>query len=104
MKHSKLALGMLVVALGLLMAAPAGAALLPATLWEMNDTTGPMIDSSSNNNHGTPTDVVRNGSHYVFNGSTSRVAVPDDASLDPGGNDITLRARVMVTDVPMDTD
>jgi Concanavalin A-like lectin/glucanases superfamily len=72
--------------------------------WQMNETSGQMIDSSGNENHGTPTDVRRTGSRYVFNGSTSYVAVPDNDSLDPLEKDITLRARVRVTDVPMDDD
>src|SRR3712207_2856342 len=63
-----------------------------------------MIDSSGNGNNGTPTDVRQTGSRYVFNGSTSYVAVPDNDSLDPLEKDITLRARVRVTDVPMDDD
>jgi hypothetical protein len=62
-----------------------------------------MIDSSGNNN-GDPTDVRQRGSRYVFNGSTSYVLVPDSDSLDPQEKDITLRARVKVTDAPMDDD
>jgi hypothetical protein len=72
--------------------------------WQMNETSGPMIDSSGNENHGAPTDVRRTGSRYVFNGSTSYVAVPDNDSLDPLEKDIKLRARVKVTDAPMDDD
>jgi Concanavalin A-like lectin/glucanases superfamily len=72
--------------------------------WQMNETSGQMIDSSGNDNDGTPTDVRQTGSKYVFNGSTSYVAVPDDDDLDPAEEDITLRARVMVPDAPMDDD
>jgi hypothetical protein len=105
MKYRKLALGTLVVALGLLMASsPAWAVLVKAAYWQMNETSGPMIDSSGNENHGNPTDVRRTGSRYVFNGSTSRVAVPDSDSLDPAANDITLSASVSVTNAPMDDD
>src|SRR3712207_883990 len=88
------------------MAAPsyAGILLLAGADWQMNETSGQMIDSSGNGNNGTPTDVRQTGSKYVFNGSTSYVAVPDDDSLDPLEEDITLRARVMVTDAPMDDD
>jgi hypothetical protein len=89
----------------LLLAAPSYAdVLLTAADWQMDETSGQMIDSSGNENHGTPTDVRQRGSRYVFNGSTSYVAVPDSDSLDPLEKDITLRARVMVTDVPMDDD
>src|SRR3712207_3166485 len=88
------------------MAAPsyAGILLLAGADWQMNETSGQMIDSSGNGNNGTPTDVRQTGSKYVFNGSTSYVAAPDSDSLDPLEEDITLRARVMVTDAPMDDD
>jgi hypothetical protein len=73
--------------------------------WQMNETSGQMIDSSGNGHNGDPTDVRRTGSKYVFNGSTSYVAVPDVLDgLDPAEKDITLRARIRVTDVPMDDD
>ena len=107
MKHKKLVLGTLVVALALLTASPAWAVLKAD--WEMNETemnetSGQMIDSSGQGNNGTPTDVVQTGSTYVFNGSTSRVAVPDSDSLDPLDKDITLTASVMVPNEPMDGD
>src|SRR3712207_3420387 len=87
------------------MASPAAwTELLKAADWQMSETSGPMIDSSGNNNNGSPTDVLQTGSKYVFNGSTSRVAVPDNDSLDPLEKDITLRASVKVTDAPMDDD
>jgi hypothetical protein len=90
----------------LLLAAPSYAdVLLTAADWQMNENSGQMIDSSgNNNNNGDPTDVRQRGSSYVFNGSTSYVLVPDSDSLDPKGKDITLRARVKVTDTPMDDD
>jgi hypothetical protein len=68
----------------LLMASPpVWAVLLKAADWQMSETSGPMIDSSGNNDNGSPTDVLRTGRNYVFDGSTSRVAVPDNDSLDP---------------------
>src|ERR671921_1895277 len=89
----------------LLLAAPSYAdVLLTGADWQMDETSGQMIDSSGNNNDGTPKDVRQRGSRYVFNGSTSYVAVPDSDSLDPLEKDITLRARVMVPDAPMDDD
>jgi hypothetical protein len=105
MKHRKLALGPLVVVLVVLMAAsPAWAVLLKAADWQMNETSGQMLDSSGNNNNGTPTDVLQTGSTYAFNGSTSHVVVPDADSLDPQANDITLTARVMVNGQSLDDD
>ena len=107
---SKARVSVFVVVAGIIvasMASPAWAVLLKAADWqmdEMDETSGQMLDSSGNNNNGTPTDVLQTGSTYVFNGSTSYVAVPDSDSLDPEGKDVTLSARVMVTDAPMDDD
>jgi len=108
MKHRKLALaslrgGLLVV---LVMASsPAWAVLLAkAANWRMNETSGPMIDSSRHHNNGTPRRVVRTGSTYRFNGSSSHVVVADHASLDPASKDINLRASVRVSGGPLDDD
>jgi hypothetical protein len=86
------------------MASPAWAVLLKGADWHMAETSGQMIDSSGNNNNGTPTNVDQTGSRYVFNGTNSYVAVPDRDSLDPQEKDIKLKARVKVTDRPMDDD
>src|SRR5215208_3395487 len=86
------------------MASPAWAVLLKGADWQMVETSGQMIDSSGNNNNGTPTDVRQRGSSYVFNGSTSYVLLPDSDSLDPEEKDITLSAGVKVTDTPMADD
>src|SRR5215208_1245457 len=89
----------------LLLAAPSYAdVLLTGADWQMDETSGQMIDSSGNNNNGTPKDVVRTGSAYVFNGSTSYVAVPDAGSLDPQGKDIKLTARIRVNGQALDDD
>jgi Concanavalin A-like lectin/glucanases superfamily len=102
-RRKQLALGTLVAALALVVATPAWAALIKVANWQMNETSGQMIDSSGNNN-GTPTDVVRTGSTYVFNGSTSRVAVPDNISLDPASRDITITASIRVNGTSLDDD
>ena len=104
---SKARVSVFVVVAGMIvasMASPAWAVPLKGAELQMNETSGQMIDSSGNNNNGDPTDVRQMGSRYVFNGSTSHVLVPDSDSLDPQGKDITLRARVKVTDTPMDDD
>jgi hypothetical protein len=97
---SKARVSVFVVVAGMIVASlassPAWAELLKAADWQMDEASGPMLDSSGNGNNGTPTDVVRTGSNYVFNGSTSRVPVPDADSLDPQADDITLTARVRV--------
>src|SRR5215208_7105113 len=89
----------------LLLAAPSYAdVLLTGADWQMNETSGQMLDSSGNNNNGTPKDVVRTGSAYDFNGSTSYVLVPDSDSLDPKGKDIKLTARIRVNGQALDDD
>jgi hypothetical protein len=104
-RRALLASGILAVAGMLIAASSAWAALVLKADWQMNETSGLMIDSSGNNNYGTPSlGVVQTGSLYAFNGSTSYVAVPDNDSLDPLEKDITLRAFVLVTDAPMDDD
>jgi concanavalin A-like lectin/glucanase superfamily protein len=107
-------------------ASPAWAVLLKSAVWEMNETSGQMLDSSGNNNNGTPSNVVQgvqedvdgdgvDESTYVFNGSNgsgtigneadpSHVVVPDADSLDPQANDITLTARVKVNGGSLDDD
>jgi hypothetical protein len=85
----------------LLVSGVAWAELVKAANWQMNETPenfGQMLDSSVNNNNGTPTAVTPTGSTYGFDGSTSRVLVPDADSLDPQANDITLTAYVRVGD------
>jgi hypothetical protein len=110
------------VVAGIVMAAmassPAWAVLLKAADWQMNETEGQMLDSSANNNNGTPKNVVQGvqedidgdgvaESSYAFNGLTtpaSRVEVPDADSLDPKANDITLTARLKVNGTSLDDD
>jgi hypothetical protein len=117
---SKARVSVFVVA-GIVMAAMASSpawALPLAADWQMNETEGPMLDSSGNANNGTPKNVVQgvkedidgdgqDESTYAFNGLTtpaSRVEVPDADSLDPKANDITLTARVKVTVTSLDDD
>ena len=106
MTCKKPVLGTFVVALVLVAVASPAAWAAPAKVadWRMNERSGPMIDSSRHHNNGSPKGVVRTGSTYRFNGSTSRVAVRDDKSLDPAAGNITLRASVKVTGGAMDDD
>ena len=95
----------IVAVAGTLVALPAAWAVLgKAADWQMNEASRQMIDSSANGNDGRPTDVLQTGSAYTFNGSTSRVAVPDNDSLDPLEKDTTLTASVQVTNAPMEDD
>ncbi len=63
-----------------------------------------MIDSSRHHDNGTPRRVVRTGSTYRFNGTTSRVVVPDHGSLDPASKNIQLIASVRVSGGSLDDD
>ena len=72
----------------------------------MDDTGTTMEDASSYGNDGTLTDVAvgqppdapDSGTSFGFNGTTSRVVVPDNAdSLDPFAADITVTAWVSLT-------
>src|SRR5688572_22378922 len=98
---------LLMASMGLALVLASGAAhaaLVPAAFWKMNERAGPMIDSSGNGNNGAPSNVQRTASLYVFNGSTSRVKVPDNDSLDPQERDITITAFVKVDGRTMDDD
>jgi concanavalin A-like lectin/glucanase superfamily protein len=103
--YKKPVLGTFVVALVVLVTSSvAWAAMVKAANWQMNERSGKMIDSSRHRNNGTPKHVRQTGSTYVFNGSTSRVAVRDDNSLDPAARGITLKASVRVAGKRLDDD
>jgi hypothetical protein len=114
MMHRKAALTTVVAAFLLLTASPAWADLRAS--WQMNETSGQMIDSSSYGNHSSaPTsedpdgdgvvNVARDGNVYTFNGSNSYVRVPDtNSSLDPVDKDITITAHVMVNGTTISDD
>jgi hypothetical protein len=58
------------------------------------------LDSSGHGNDGTNHDVVGDGSGYVFNGTSSRVVVPHDSSLDPGSGDFSWGVTLSMTRTP----
>ena len=62
--------------------------------WQMNETTGPMTDSSGNGNNSSSVEigVTRDGSVYHF--ARGRVMVPSHPSTTPGSRDFTLTARI----------
>lgn len=64
------------------------------------DTASKAIDSSSFNNDGQNKSITVSGGAYSFNGTSSKVIVPDDNSLDPGAADITISLKVKFTVVP----
>jgi hypothetical protein len=63
-----------------------------------------MVDDSGHGNNGILQNVAANARFYTFNGSTSRVVVPDNrnGSLDPGTADFSYSVRVRTTTVPDD--
>src|SRR5688572_23563268 len=76
-------------------------------LWHMDESSGQMVDSSSSNNDGTLSNVTRvtpgyGGSSraYSFNGSSSKVTVPNDSSLNPGSQNVTIKAHVKFSSRP----
>ena len=92
------------VAAVVVLAGPAFAA--TAAHWAMDEPpeSTVMIDDSGNGNNGTLENVVANGGFYTFNGTTSRVVVPDNpnGSLDPRTTDFSYSATVRTTIVPDD--
>ncbi|MEX1264239.1 MAG: LamG-like jellyroll fold domain-containing protein [Actinomycetota bacterium] len=93
------------------LAAPARArAATTVALWHMDESSGQMIDSSSSGNDGTLSNVTRvspgyngGGRAYSFNGSNSKVTVPNDSSLNPGSQTVTLKAHVKFSSRPSST-
>lgn len=86
--------------------APASAAATVA-LWHMNEASGQtMTDSSGSGNAGTLQNVTRvspgfnGGRAYRFNGTNSRVIVPNSSSLNPGSSNITITAHVRFSQKP----
>ena len=85
-------------------ATPAAAATTVA-LWHMDESSGQMVDSSGSGNGGSLQNVTRvsagfSGSAYSFNGSNSRVVVPNSSSLNPGSQNITITAHVRFASRP----
>ena len=97
-----LSASMVVASVFVLMGAPpTAAAARRVAWWHMNAATGPMIDASGHGNDGTLEDIRRvspgydgKGRAYRFNGTSSRVIVGSDASLNPGPRNITLTVHV----------
>lgn len=58
------------------------------------------FDSSGHGNHGTNQQITGTGTGYVFNGTGSRVVVPDSPSLDPGAADFSFGVTLVMTTPP----
>ncbi len=89
----------------ILVALPAmTAAAAPSTvgLWHMDETSGStMSDASGKGNNGQLSNITfvspgynGSGGAYSFNGTSSRVLIPDSASLNPGSQNISITVHV----------
>jgi hypothetical protein len=69
--------------------------------WQMNEKSGPMVDSSGRGNDGTVKGgVTRTGSGYRFDGRTGYVTVPNSASLNPGSAGATIEVKFSLDSAP----
>lgn len=69
--------------------------------WQMDNTFGTtMEDYSGNGNDGTTYNIVTSGGGYIFDGSTSKVVVPDSPSLNPGTHDFSYTVQIQTDRVP----
>jgi Concanavalin A-like lectin/glucanases superfamily len=93
-----LATGAAAITLG---AAPAAAASTVVAQWQMNETSGTtMVDSSGHGNNGTTYNITRTSAGYSFNGTTSKVVVPNSSSLNPGTSNFSYSVKVKTSRVP----
>jgi intracellular sulfur oxidation DsrE/DsrF family protein len=93
-----LATGAAAITLG---AGPAAAASTFGAQWNMNEPSGTtMLDSSGNGNNGTTSNVTRTSAGYVFNGTTSKVVVPNSPTLNPGTSEFSYSVTVQTSRVP----
>jgi hypothetical protein len=72
--------------------------------WGLNEVGTPPAtanDDSGNGNHGSPSLNVRgDGTGYTFNGTDTKVVVPDSNTLDPGGADFSFGVTLLMTAPP----
>jgi hypothetical protein len=69
--------------------------------WTLDEVGGSTAyDVSGNSNNGTSSHVVGDGSGYTFNGTDSRVVVPDSPGLSPGSADFSYGVTLKVPSAP----
>ena len=69
--------------------------------WPMdNDFGTTMADTSGNHNDGTLYNVTTSGSGYMFDGTSSKVVVPNSASLIPGTSDFSYSVQLQSDRIP----
>ncbi len=74
----------------------------PRGAWMLDEpgTPATAFDSSGFGNHGTNQNVIGTGTGYQFNGTSSRVVVPDSPSLDPGTANFSFGVTLVMTTPP----
>ena len=94
--------GLTVAILALAPMAPAVAEDPLRGAWHLDEVGNPetALDSSTFGNDGDNQDITGTGTAYVFNGTSSRVVVPDSPSLDPGSADFSFGVTIMMTTPP----
>ncbi len=87
--------GAVLSAVGLIALSSAAGATSFGANWQLNETAGPMTDSSGNGNTSSSIGpgITRNGQDYDFRGQ-GVVVVPDSPSLRPGSRDLSMTVRV----------
>ena len=86
--------GMIAALILPLLSAPAWSSTLVG-LWHMDETGGDVAhDSSGFGNDGTLEHITFASGAYAFNGTSSRVLIGNDSSLNPGDADITISVNV----------
>ena len=69
--------------------------------WSLDEPGTPTVaEDSVGDNDGTNYDIRGTGSGYVFNGTSSRVVVPNDLSLNPGGAGFSYGATIIMDASP----
>lgn len=91
-----LATGAIAITLG---AGPAAAATTFGAQWNM-DNASSMTDSI-NGNTGTTYNITSSGGGYSFNGTTSKVVVPNSPTLNPVTSDFSYSVQVQTSRVPL---
>ena len=70
--------------------------------WTLDEIGGnTAVDSSGNGNDGTSFNVDGDGDGYTFNGSSSRVVVPNSPTLNSGSGDFSWGVTISMTEPPM---
>jgi hypothetical protein len=92
-----LATGAIAITLG---AGPAAAATVFGAQWSMSNPSTMVDTFGSPPNNGTTYNITSSGGGYSFNGSNSKVVVPDSPGLNPGTNDFSYSVQVQTSRVP----